>query len=65
MLDMSRQTKLMLGAMVISSVYSEENSVTDASVTSGALAMIIAEQTAMLVAIMIASTSAATASSSH
>ena len=55
----------MLGAMVISSVYSEENSVTDASVTSGALSMIIAEQTAMLVAIMIASTAAATASSSH
>ncbi|SDB57486.1 DUF4003 family protein [Butyrivibrio sp. INlla16] len=64
MLDMNKQTKLMLGAMVVSGAYSEKSTVTDASVTSGAISMIIAEQTAMLVAIMIASSSAAASSSS-
>ncbi|WP_026498591.1 DUF4003 family protein [Butyrivibrio sp. WCD2001] len=65
MLDMNKQTKLMLGAMVVSGAYSEKSTVTDASVTSGAISMIIAEQTAMLVAIMIASSSAAASSSSN
>ena len=53
----------MLGAMVVSGVLSEDDSVAGASVTSGALSAVIAQQLAMYVAIMAATTSSAAASS--
>ena len=63
MLDMDRHSRLMLGAMVVSGVLSEDDSVAGASVTSGALSAVIAQQLAMYVAIMAATTSSAAASS--
>ncbi len=62
-LSMSKQTKLMLGAMIVSGVYTKETQTADASVTSGAIATVIAEQAAIFVAIM--ACSAATINSSN
>ncbi|MCR4834261.1 MAG: DUF4003 domain-containing protein [Butyrivibrio sp.] len=53
-LDMDKHTRLMLGTMIVSGVYSDETTATSASVTSGALAAVIAEQLCMYVAIMAA-----------
>jgi hypothetical protein len=63
-LDMSKQTKLMLGAMIVSGVYGEENHVVNASVEGSALAMLIAQEAAM-VAIMCAASASAVSSSSN
>ena len=57
MLEMSKQTKLMLGSMVVGGVYVEDNSAANASVASSALAMLIAEQVALMT-VIIASASA-------
>lgn len=62
MLDMSQQTKLMLGAMVVASVYNENLNTANTSVTNGALSILIAEQ-AVLVAIISASAVAVVSSS--
>ena len=61
-LDMDRYTRLMLGTMIVSGIYSEEKTSLSASVTSGALATVIAQQLCMYVAIMAASTSVAVSS---
>ena len=63
--DMGKATRLMFGTMVVAGDNSDENYKVGASVISGTVARVIAEQTAMLVAIMAASTSSATTSSSH
>ena len=63
--DMGKATRLMFGTMVVAGDNSDENYKVGASVISGAVARVVAEQTAMLVAIMAASTSSATTSSSH
>lgn len=62
-LEMDRYTRLMLGTMIVSGIYSNEKASLSASVTSGALATVIAEQLCMYVAIMAASTSVAVSSS--
>ena len=62
-LDMDRYTRLMLGTMIVSGINSEEKASLSASVTSGALATVIAQQLCMYVAIMAASTSVAVSSS--
>lgn len=62
-LEMDRYTRLMLGTMIVSGIYSNEKASLSASVTSGALATVIAEQLCMYVAIMAASTSVAISSS--
>ena len=61
-LDMSKHTRLMIGAMIVSSAYAEDTTVANASVASGALSLLIAQQAAVMA--VIASTSAAAASSS-
>ena len=61
--EMDRYTRLMLGTMIVSGIYSNEKASLSASVTSGALATVIAEQLCMYVAIMAASTSVAVSSS--
>ncbi len=61
-LEMDRYTRLMLGTMIVSGIYSDEKTSLSASVTSGALATVIAQQLCMYVAIMAASTSAAVSS---
>ena len=63
--DMGKATRLMFGTMVVAGDNSDENYKVGASVISGTVARVIAEQTAMLVAIMAASTSSATSSSSN
>ena len=63
MLDMDRYTRLMFGTMIVSGVYSDEKVSLSASVTSGALATVIAEQLCMYVAIMAATTSVSVSSS--
>ncbi len=63
--DMGKATRLMFGTMMVAGDNSDENYKVGASVISGAVARLVAEQTAMLVAIMAASTSSATTSSSH
>ena len=64
MLDMSNHTKLMLGAMIVASVYGEDQASASALVTNGALSMVIAQQAAMI-AIIAASSASAASSSSH
>ena len=54
-LDMSKQTRLMFGSMIVSGVNATGDFKTGASVVSGAVAIVVAEQVAMLVAIMAAS----------
>jgi hypothetical protein len=61
-LELDKHTRLMLGTMIVSGVYSDENVTTAASVASGALAAIIAQQLCMYVAIMAATTTAVNAS---
>ncbi len=63
MLDMSKQTRLMISAMIVSSAFGEDNTVANASVASGALSLLIAEQAAVMA--VIASTTAAAATSSR
>jgi hypothetical protein len=63
-LDMSKQTKLMLGAMIVASAYGEDRSTANAAVANGALSIIIAQQAAML-AVIAATSASAAASSSH
>ena len=63
MLDMDKHTRLMLGTMIVAGSYSDEKAPVSASVTSGAIATVIAQQLCMYVAIMAASTSAAVSSS--
>lgn len=64
MFDMSKQTKLMLGAMIVSGAYGDDSSTADASIASGTLSMVITQQIVLL-AIVIASTASVTSSSSH
>lgn len=64
MLDMSNHTKLMLGSMIVASVYGEDKASASALVANGALSMVIAQQAAMI-AIIAASSASAAASSSH
>ncbi len=66
MLDMSKQKRLMFGTMIVAGAYAADNYKTNASVVGGAVASVIAMQTAMLVAIMMAaSASSAAAASSN
>ncbi len=65
MLDMGKATRLMFGTMLLSQEISSEKYKADASVISGAIARVVAEQTAMMVAIIAASTSSITSSSSN
>ena len=58
MLDMSKQTRLMFGTMVVSGLNSSSDNKTQASVVSGAIARVVAEQIAMFCAIMAASSTA-------
>ncbi|WP_026653735.1 DUF4003 family protein [Butyrivibrio proteoclasticus] len=64
-LEMSKQTKLMLGAMVVSSVYSAENSVVDASVATNVLATVMMQELMLMIMISSAAASAAASSSSN
>ncbi|WP_026495730.1 DUF4003 family protein [Butyrivibrio sp. WCD3002] len=61
--DMNKYTRLMFGAMIISGVYSDDNLKNSASVLGGTLAEVIAQETAMLVAIIAATTVTSTTSS--
>ena len=64
-IDLTNRSRLMLGSMIVSGVYSGDIEVANASATSGVLATVIAEHMAFI-AIMAASASiAATSSSSH
>ena len=66
MLDMGKQTRLMFATMIYTQEYASDNQKTGASVVSGAVARVVAEQIAMFVAIIAAtSSSSAAASSSH
>ncbi len=58
MLDMGKQTRLMFGTMVVSGLNSSGDNKTQASVVSGAIARVVAEQIAMFCAIMAASSTA-------
>ena len=62
-LDMSNQSRLMLGTMVVSGAYADDSEAVNATVTSGALATVIAQQM-MFIAIMAASASITATSSS-
>ena len=64
MLDMSKQTRLMFGTMIVSSCYSK-NGNAGASVVGGTIASIIAEQIAMMITIMIIASSSSMANSSN
>ena len=63
--DIDKHARLMLGAMVVSDVFSGENTASGAAVASGALATVIAQQLAMYVAIMAATSSSMAASSNN
>ena len=58
LLDMGKQTRLMFGTMVVSGLNSSSDNKTQASVVSGAIARVVAEQIAMFCAIMAASSTA-------
>ena len=64
MLEMGRQERLLFGTMLVAGAYAPDNYKTDASVIGGTVARVVAEQIAMYVAIMLATTSAAAAASS-
>lgn len=61
-LEMDKATRLMLGSMLVSEVYGASDSAVSASVSSGALAAVIAQELCMLAAVMAATT---VTSSSH
>ena len=63
--DMGKATRLMFGTMIVAGDNSDENYKVGASVISGTVARIVAEQTAMMVAIIAASTTSTATSSSH
>ena len=63
--DMGKATRLMFGTMMVAGDNSDENYKVGASVISGTVARIVAEQTAMMVAIIAASTTSTATSSSH
>ena len=54
MFEMTSQTKLMLGAIIVGSAYGENLTAANASVTSGAISILIAQQVMMMVIIMTA-----------
>ena len=64
-LTMSKVTRLMFGTMIVVGADSADGYRVGASVIGGTVARVIAEQTAMLVAIMAASTASMTSSSSN
>lgn len=64
MLDMGKKTRLMFATMIYTQEYASGDSRAEASVVSGAVARVVAEQVAMFIAIMAATSSSAAASSS-
>ena len=62
-LDMSMYTKLMLGSMIVAGVYGEDTSAANTSIANSALAMLIAQEAAMMAVILAASVSCTTSSS--
>lgn len=61
-LNMNRHTRLMLGTMIVSEIYSDGNVATGASVASSALSAVIAAQLCMYVAVMSAASASASSS---
>ena len=63
-LSMSKISRLMFGTQIVSQFYSADEYKTDASVIAGTVAKVVAEETAMFLAIIAASSASITASSS-
>lgn len=65
-LSMSNASRLLFGNLLVSQVYASDDNKAEASVVTGTVARVVAEETAMFVAIMAAaSASSVAASSSH